>query len=130
MKGVVMRVARACQDVDALADQYGRGLGFEILAHWHDHEGFDGVVLGHPHAQYHLEFVRVHNESAPPAPHKEHLLVFYLPEREEWIARCRAVEAADFRRVRNDNPYWERVGRTYIDRAGGPVVLQNAAWSA
>ncbi len=29
-----------------------------------------------------------------------------------------------------DAPYWERVGRTYIDRAGGRVVLQNAAWSA
>jgi hypothetical protein len=130
MKGVVMRVARACADVEALADQYARGLGFEVLGQWRDHEGFDGAVLGHPQAPYHLEFIHSHDEPAPPAPHKEHFLVFYLPDRDDWSARCRNMETAGFRRVANDNPYWERLGRTYMDREGGRIVLQNGAWTA
>lgn len=130
MKGAVMRVARACADPEAVADQYARGFGFEVLAQWHDHDGCDGVVLGHPNAPYHLEFIRTHHEAAPPPPHKEHLLVFYLPERDAWISRCHAMEQAGFRRVLNDNPYWERVGRTYADRTGARVILQNAQWSA
>jgi hypothetical protein len=129
MKGVVIRVARACADVDALADQYARGLGFEVLGQWRDHEGFDGAVLGHPRAPYHLEFIHAHDERKPPPPHPENLLVFYLPDAADWTERCGAAEAAGFRRVPNANPYWERVGRTYADCEGGRVILQNAAWT-
>jgi hypothetical protein len=129
MKDVVMRVARACVDVDALADQYARGLGFEVLGQWRDHEGFDGAVLGHRRAPYHLEFIRAHVEPEPPPPHPENLLVFYLPDTADWTERCTAAEAAGFRSVPNANPYWERVGRTYADREGGRVILQNAAWT-
>lgn len=129
MRDVVMRVARACADVDAMAGQYARGLGFQVLGQWHDHEGFDGAVLGHPHAPYHLEFIHVLDEPEPPPPHPENLLVFYLPDRADWTRRCESMEAAGFRRVSNANPYWERVGRTYLDREGGRVILQNAAWT-
>ncbi|MGH8214912.1 MAG: VOC family protein [Rhodanobacteraceae bacterium] len=129
MKGVVMRVARACADVDALAGQYARGLDFEVLAQWHGHEGFDGAVVGHSRAPYHLEFIHALDEPAPPPPHPENLLVFYLPDKAHWMERCEAMEAAGFRRVSSDNPYWERVGRTYVDREGGRVILQNAAWT-
>ena len=124
-----MRVARPCADVDPLGAQSTRGLGFEVLAQWRDHEGFDGAVLGHRKARHHLEFIRVHGAPAPPPPHNEHLLVFSVPDRTDWAMRCATLEGAGFRRVRNDNPYWERVGRTYVDHEGGRVVIQNAAWT-
>src|SRR5262245_48143512 len=48
----VMRVARPTDNLPAIADMYARGLGFTILAQFSDHEGFDGVILGHPRHAY------------------------------------------------------------------------------
>ncbi len=61
-----------------------RGLGFTVLAEFTDHDGFDGVILGHPHHPYHLEFTSQPGHHVGPAPTKDHLLVFYIPDADEW----------------------------------------------
>jgi len=124
----ILRVARACADLDRLATQYREGLGLTDLGRFVDHAGFDGVILGYPRGPWHLELVRVHGEAPP--PHPEQALVLYLPEREEWLARCGAMERVGFVSVSASNPYWGRQGRSYADAEGGRVILQNAAWSA
>ena len=43
-----LRVARPTDDLDTVATMYRIGLGFEILGSFADHQGFDGVMLGHP----------------------------------------------------------------------------------
>lgn len=123
-----MRVARACRDIEAMGAQYADGLGMDVLSSWRDHEGFDGVILGHPRAPYHLEFIRDHQAPPPPAPHEEQLLVFYLDDEADWQRRCDAMVAAGFTVVRNANPFWERNGRTFADAEGGRVVLHRGAW--
>jgi hypothetical protein len=128
MKDVVMRVARGCRDIDGLSRQYILGLGLELLSSWRGHEGFDGAVLGHPQAPWHLEFIHDHHAAPPPAPHEEQLLVFYLADPGVWEERCGAMLAAGFTAVRNGNPWWERNGRTFIDAEGGRVVLNRGAW--
>jgi YycE-like N-terminal domain/YycE-like C-terminal domain len=128
MKNAVLRIARACRHPEALAIQYTRGLGFETLAEWRGHEGYDGIVLGHAQAPYHLEFIHARNEPDPPAPHPEHLLVFYVGDTDTWQRLCDAMLAAEFATVVNDNPYWERNGRTFADAEGGRVVLNRGAW--
>ena len=45
--GSVMRVARPTDNLASMAEMYAKGLGFIVLAQFQDHEGFDGVVLGH-----------------------------------------------------------------------------------
>ena len=57
MIGVVMRVARPTDNLEAIARMYSAGLGFEQLGAFVNHRGFDGVILGHPRAPYHLEFI-------------------------------------------------------------------------
>jgi len=123
-----LRIARPTDDLDALAAMYRDGLGLEELGGFRDHEGFDGVMLGHAGAGWHLEFTRRRGHAAGGAPSGEHLLVLYLPEREAWAAACARAAAAGFVTVAAENPYWERVGRTYRDRDGYRVVLQNAPW--
>src|SRR5690348_10569682 len=124
-----MRVARACRDIDELTRQYTLGLGLEVLSSWRDHEGFDGAVLGHVHAPWHLEFIHDRQAEPPPPPHEEQLLVFYLADPGEWESRCAAMLAAGFTVVGNGNPYWERNGRTFVDAEGGRTVLNRGAWS-
>jgi catechol 2,3-dioxygenase-like lactoylglutathione lyase family enzyme len=74
-----LRIARATNDLDALLVFYRDGLGLNVLYRFEDHAGFDGMMLGHPEALYHFEFMRKQGHDSDRAPDKENLLVFYLP---------------------------------------------------
>ena len=128
MQPWVLRVARPTDQLDAIAKMYEVGLDFARLSSFADHDGFDGVMLGHPQSGYHLEFTSQRGHLAGRAPSIEHLLVFYIPDREAWLARCDKMEHAGFVRVPSGNPYWDRNGRTFEDLDGYRVVIQNAVW--
>jgi hypothetical protein len=126
---VVLRIARPTDHLTAIAAMYATGLDFTVLAEFHDHDGFDGIILGHPHSPYHLEFTTQRGHQVGTAPTQDHLLVFYLPDQAEWEASCACMLAAGFQRVPSYNPYWEAQGQTFEDLDGYRVVLQNAAWT-
>lgn len=105
---------------------YRDGLEFAILGEFVDHDGFDGVMLGNQEAGYHLEFTSKNDHSAGRAPTKEHLLVFYLPNRNEWSRLCKLAETSGFEPVNSFNPYWDHRGKTFEDLDGYRIVLQNA----
>jgi catechol 2,3-dioxygenase-like lactoylglutathione lyase family enzyme len=123
-----LRVARPTDQLEAVVAFYRDGLGFEVLYQFADHDGFDGVMLGHRGAAYHLEFTRTAGHPAGRAPTEDNLLVFYLPDGAEWRAAVARLEQAGFRPVPAFNPYWERTGKTFEDPDGYRVVLQHAAW--
>jgi catechol 2,3-dioxygenase-like lactoylglutathione lyase family enzyme len=123
-----LRVARPTDDLDALVRFYRDGLGFAVLAAFRDHAGFDGVMLGHPGAAYHLEFTRHAGHPAGRAPDGDHLLAFYLPDEAAWRAAVARLEQAGYRPVAAVNSYWDQRGRTFEDPDGYRVVLQNAGW--
>ncbi len=124
-----LRVARPSDDLDALLHFYRDGLGFEIIASFQDHAGFDGIMLGQPGGPYHLEFTRRRGHPAGRAPSQEHLLVFYLPDPAAWQAAVERMQACGFAPVPSLNPYWDARGKTFEDPDGYRVVLQNAAWT-
>lgn len=109
---------------------YCAGLGFERLGSFEDHAGFDGVMLGHAGAEYHLEFTRQVGQPSGARPTAEDLLVFYLPEPALWAESCARMLGAGFREVVAHNPYWGERGKTFEDLDGYRVVLQGAAWGA
>lgn len=123
-----LRVARPTDDLAAVVRFYRDALGFEVLAEFRDHDGFDGVMLGHPGAGYHLEFTRNAGHPAGRAPTPDNLLVFYLPAAADWRAAVERMEMAGHRPVPAFNPYWDRQGKTFEDPDGYRVVLQNAGW--
>ncbi len=125
-----LRVARPTDDLAAVTRFYKDGLGFAVVGEFKDHDGFDGIMLGHPGAGYHLEFTRKHGHDAGKAPSDDNLLIFYLPDREEWERAVRRMEAVGHQPVKAFNPYWDRAGKTFADPDGYRVVLQNAAWPA
>lgn len=123
-----MRAARPTDNLAAISEMYARGLGLDVLARFADHDGFDGVILGRPGENHHLEFTARRGHSAGRAPTQDNLLVFYVPDRVEWEERCARMLAAGFRGVPPFNPYWDVKGRTFEDLDGYRVVLQNASW--
>jgi hypothetical protein len=123
-----IRIARATARLAEIARMYEAGLGLEVLDSFRGHDGFDGVILGSPGAQYHLEFTERAGGSDVRAPGEDDLLVLYLPDDEAWVAACSRMAAAGFRAVQPSNPWWARRGCTFEDLERRRVVLQNAGW--
>jgi len=123
-----LRVARPTNNLQALLRFYRDGLGLTVLSAFTDHEGFDGLILGHPQAPYHLEFTHQHGHSAVGVPSPEHLLVLYVPDADQWLQAVNRMQQAGFDSVLAHNPYWNQHGITFTDPDGYRVVLQNAAW--
>ena len=126
-----MRTLRIARPTDRLAEivaMYRAGLNLVELGRFHDHDGYDGVMLGNEDCDWHLEFTTHATLPAAGRPSAEHLLVLYLPDQMEWEVACTRVEAAGFEKVAAENPYWDRLGRTFADPDGYRVVLQNGNW--
>jgi catechol 2,3-dioxygenase-like lactoylglutathione lyase family enzyme len=124
-----MRVARPTDDLESVASFYRDGLGFSELFRFEDHAGFDGVMLGLPGAPYHLEFTTARGHRAGRAPTADNLLVFYLPDAQQWDEAVARLKSAGYEPVASFNPYWDRDGLTFEDPDGYRIVLQHDAWT-
>jgi hypothetical protein len=124
-----LRIARPTDNLAAIKAMYMAGLDLPLLGEFKDHDGFDGVMLGQPGATYHLEFTARAGHQVGRAPTEDNLLVYYLPDAEQWRRGCDRMLAAGFVQVASFNPYWDVHGRTFEDVDGYRVVLQNAVWS-
>jgi hypothetical protein len=125
LKTAHLRIARPTNDLEALVPFYCDGLGFDLLLSFDEHEGFDGVMLGHSGAPYHLEFTRNRSHTVGKAPTQDNLLVFYLPDTTEYEAAVARMEKRGHPAVASFNPYWDRCGKTFEDPDGYRVVLAN-----
>ena len=92
----ILRVARPTDDLDALLPFYQQGLGLNVLYRFEDHDGFDGIMLGHDNAPYHLEFTRARRHKAGRAPTPDNLIVFYIPDAEAWRTAVQSMRDAGF----------------------------------
>ncbi|KAF2739442.1 Glyoxalase/Bleomycin resistance protein/Dihydroxybiphenyl dioxygenase, partial [Polyplosphaeria fusca] len=135
-----LRIARPTPSIPSVLPFYIQGLGFTLLSSFNNHNGFDGAILGHPSLPYHLEFTTQHgHEHEGRAPTKDNLLVFYLPDQEEWTLAVERMQSLGFESVRAENPWWEgdgkeaadggTEGRTYEDADGWKVVLYRGVWN-
>jgi catechol 2,3-dioxygenase-like lactoylglutathione lyase family enzyme len=123
-----LRVARPSDDLAAVTAFYRDGLGFDVVGRFENHDGFDGVMLGHEGVDYHLEFTHERGKTVGRAPTAEHLLVCYLPDRAAWERAVERLQNRGHDPVESHNPYWDRRGRTFEDPDGYRVVLQHDDW--
>ena len=118
-----VRIARPTAKLGEVVRFYSEGLGLEILGSFKDHDGYSGVMVGLPGREYHLEFTKHEHGSPCPAPTKDNLLVFYIPDTvaiETIVARLSAMGHTP---VEPENPYWRKQGLTFEDPDGWRVVL-------
>ena len=73
-------------------------------------------------------FKLINAHTAGRAPTQDNLLVFYLPDEDEWSRAVDRVQGHGYTPVRSYNPYWDMRGKTFEDPDGYRVVLQNAGW--
>lgn len=129
-KTAVLRIARPTDNLPEIKEMYMKGLGFELLGEFEDHDGFDGAIIGLKKHNYHLEFTHHRGTTVGRAPTKDNLLVFYFVDKESWQENCQLMTAAGFKEVASYNPYWDEAGKTFEDLDGYRVVLDSRAWQA
>ena len=120
---VRVRWARPTDQLDEVVTFYRDGLGLKELGHFEGHSGYDGVMLGLPGSDYHLEFTSHADGSPCPAPSIDNLLVLYLES--EGAAAIVAGRLSDlgYPDVEPENPYWDGRSITVADPDGWRVVL-------
>ncbi|MDZ5473395.1 VOC family protein [Bacillus sp. 31A1R] len=124
---VQFRLARPTNQIEQLIRFYVDGLGLKKIGEFRDHEGYDGVMMGLPNQGYHLEFTQTKELVELPQPTKEHLLVFYMPNRFKRDEMVNRLKMMGYNEVEPENPYWGRGGVTIEDPDGYRIVLMNSA---
>lgn len=119
---MTFRVARHTTNLAAILAFYQDLLGLELLGKFQSHDNYDGVFLGFPNADWHLEFT-VSNHQPTHQPDDDDLLVFYLDTMEAYHAATARVVAGGHVEVEPRNPYWKTWGTTFTDPDGFRVVL-------
>ncbi len=120
-----IRIARPTDKLDEIKHFYGEGLGLQVVGSFGKHEGYTGVMFGLPDNDYHLEFTQHENGSPCPAPAKDNLLVFYLPDKNEQEKIANKLFSLGYNSVPPENPYWKEKGITIEDPDGWRIVLMN-----
>jgi hypothetical protein len=73
-----VRVARPTDQLAEIEKFYSTDLGLPVLYRFEDHAGYNGVMIGLPGTDYHLEFTSHVDGSPCPAPTTDNLLVLYF----------------------------------------------------
>jgi len=122
-----MRIARATNDLKRISKMYEAGLSLKKLGSFEDHQGFDGIMLGHESCDYHFEFTQERNVKAAISNSEENLIVFYVPDVEDYKKIAAQMIQAGFIKVTSHNPYWDQFGSTFQDFEAYRIVICNQA---
>lgn len=123
-----LRVARPTDNLPEVTRFYRDGLGLEDLGSFSNHNGFDGMILGHKPSPYHLEFTHKHGHKVGKAPSEDNLLGFYVPDKTEWKGAVERMQKHGYKPVKSFNPWWDDGGKTFEDIDGYRVVFYNKGW--
>ncbi len=116
------RTARHTKDLNRIIDFYGRILGLKVLGEFKDHYNYNGVFLGIPGADWHMEFTA--SDIIPTHyPDNDDLLVFYAETVDEFNSIKEKFSANRVRPVSPKNPYWKDNGITFTDPDGFRIVI-------
>lgn len=118
-----VRVARPTDRLDEVVRFYRDGLGLPELGRFEAHRGYDGVLLGLPGSDYHLEFTAHADGSPCPAPSEDNLLVLYVESEAAAAAAASRLAELGYPDVEPENPYWDGRSVTIADPDGWRVVL-------
>ncbi|KAB2328754.1 VOC family protein [Cytobacillus depressus] len=122
-----VRIARPTDKFEEVIDFYVNGLGLKQIQQFKGN-GYEGVIIGLPDVNYHLEFTRHIDGSPCPAPTKDNLLVFYITNKNEINKVSDRLQKIGYGEVEPDNGYWKEQGITIEDPDGWRIVLMNRSY--
>ncbi len=116
------RVARHTNQINEIKDFYTKVLNFEILGEFQNHNGYDGIFIGKPDLDWHLEFTTTH-ENVDHYFDEDDCLVFYPTTQQEYDEIIERLELHHIKLIKSKNPYWNDNGISFLDPDGLVIIV-------
>ena len=119
-----LRVARHTNNLENIKSFYVNILGLEILGGFENHNNYDGIFIGKPAENWHIEFTKS-NEKINISCNEEDYLVFYPENQLEYDQILKNIETNNIKFITSKNPYWNENGKIILDPDGFGVIICN-----
>lgn len=119
---MIFRYARHTSNLKALEAFYTEIIGLEVLGNFENHSSYDGIFLGLPNENWHLEFTRS-NEEPVHQFDEDDALVFYLDDKASFESMKKRIQNAKINLEIPKNPYWRENGLQISDPDGYKIIF-------
>ena len=121
---MTFRFARHTNNLEQLKSFYIDILGLELLGGFENHNGYDGVFIGKPNENWHLEFTKS-DEIVTFNFGEEDILVFYPNTKLEFELIHDKIITNKIEFIKAKNSYWNENGKMILDPDGYRVVISH-----
>ncbi|WP_445722758.1 VOC family protein [Flavobacterium sp.] len=119
------RFARHTNNLENIKSFYINVLGFELLGEFKNHAGYNGVFIGKPNLDWHLEFT-VSDDEIIHSFNEDDILVFYPETAEDYKLNIENIQKLNICFINAKNPYWDENGKMILDPDGYRIVISNS----
>lgn len=116
------RFARHTNDLEKIKSFYTNILGLEILGSFENHDSYDGVFIGKPNLDWHLEFTES-DEIVTFNFNEDDVLVFYPKTLKEYELILETIQKHKIQFIKAKNPYWNSNGKMIVDPDGYRIIV-------
>ncbi|MEW5675348.1 VOC family protein [Flavobacterium enshiense] len=121
---MTLRIARHTDNLEKIKTFYVTILGLEVLGSFENHDNYDGIFIGKPNLNWHLEFTKS-NEKANHISDEDDALVFYPENSCEYNILINKLKDNNISSITSKNPYWNTNGIMFIDPDGFRIIISN-----
>jgi hypothetical protein len=116
------RLARHTNQLETIINFYAHILGFKVLGDFQAHDGYDGVFIGLPGENWHLEFTST-NEAVVHHWDEDDLMVFYPDTMNSYQQILTSLHSNEVMEKIPKNPYWRINGKLFKDPDGFGIIV-------
>jgi hypothetical protein len=118
------RFARHTNNLNKLKSFYIDVLGFEVLGSFENHSNYNGIFIGRPDLDWHLEFTQS-KEVVEFNYNEDDVLVFYPEEIRKYNQLLNNIQKQNIPIIKAKNPYWNENGKMILDPDGYRIIISN-----
>ena len=100
-----LRFARHTNNLEKIKSFYIDILGFDLLGSFENHDNYDGIFVGKPNLDWHLEFTKS-NEIVNFNFNEEDYLVFYPEDQDKYQTIIERISENNIEFIKSKNLYW------------------------
>lgn len=121
---MTFRYARHTNNLEQLKTFYIDVLGLQLLGGFENHDNYDGIFLGKPNENWHLEFTKSIDVIAFNFC-EDDCLVFYPNSKLELEIIQEKLKSHSVAIIPSKNPFWNENGIMILDPDGYRIVISN-----
>ncbi len=119
-----LRIARHTNNFEKIKSFYINVLGFELLGSFENHNNYDGIFIGKPNLDWHLEFTKS-NDIVAFNFGEEDYLVFYPENNIEYEQILENISNSNIDLIKSKNPFWNEKSKIILDPDGFGIIISN-----